>query len=243
MNIYKVKEKEKVKKLITEFKPGDILYGLDSPRDTALSSLKFRRKSRIPGASKALFSSLKERLNRKKLEKTNILTQNDITNAVWNPANPEEYSDDESIKRDLHDGNRAIGFKEFLSNHPKYDVKNDKLIKKIKENPMGNTGQQMWKKTSKAGLEYQLMHRKLPVHFLTDTIGKDIGTVVSKEGYGQSITSSELRWLYRHKDTDEVKQNLKFWENGEFVPHSNIFDKQEWKNYNPKNRYPKTSKQ
>ncbi|PHM49304.1 hypothetical protein [Xenorhabdus miraniensis] len=233
--------------LINEFKQGDILYGLNTPRDSALSKLDkmgFKRKGPAPDYSKTLFSKFGQLLGKKKKIKTNILIQNDITNAVWNPSKPTEYADDKSIKKELHDYNRAMGFREFLSAHPKYNVKNDEaLITALMSNPSQSAAVPLWKKTSKAGLEYQLMHRKSPVHFLADIIGDDIDTVISKKDHGASITSSELRWLYRHKDIEEVKQNLKFWRDGKAVPHSEVFADEKWNSYHPKNRYPKIANQ
>ncbi|MBD2811134.1 hypothetical protein ID853_09630 [Xenorhabdus sp. Vera] len=229
--------------LTHEFKQGDILYGLDTPRASALSNLDkmgFKRKSTATASSNTLLSRFGKLFGKKGKIKNNILIQNDITNAVWDASKPTEYANDKNIRKELHDYNRAIGFREFLSNHPKYNVKNgEPFITALMTNPSPNAAVPLWKKTSKAGLEYQLMHRKAPVHFLVDTIGDDISTVISKQGHGASITSSELRWLYRHKDTEEVKQNLKFWRNGKVVPHSEVFSEQKWDSYHPKNRYPK----
>ncbi|MEQ1961631.1 hypothetical protein ABLB69_00265 [Xenorhabdus khoisanae] len=247
MPVYENKEKRKTATslLTNEFKRGDILYGLGAPRASALSNLDkigFKRKSPVTDSSKKLRSRFAQLFGKKEKIKTNILIQNDITNAVWNPSKPSEYADDKSIKKELHDYNRAIEFRTFLSAHPKYNVKEDEtLITALMNNP--SAAVPLWKKTSKAGLEYQLMHRKSPVHFLVDTIGDDIDTVISKQGHGTSITSSELRWLYRHKDTEAVKQNLKFWRDGEAVPHGEVFAEEKWNNYHPKNRYPKISDQ
>lgn len=72
---------------------------------------------------------------------------------------------------------------------------------------------------------------------MTDLIGDDIGVVISKEGHGASITSSELRWLYRHRDLPEVRSNLIFYRDGKKISHEEIFGKSEWSNYHPKNQY------
>ncbi|MBC8954019.1 hypothetical protein [Xenorhabdus sp. PB62.4] len=233
--------------LINEFKQGDILYGLDAPRASALSKLDkmgFKRKGPAPDSSKTFFSRFGQFLGKKEKIKNNILIQNDITNAVWDTNKPTEYASDKSIKKELHDYKRAMGFREFLSTHPKYNVKNDEaLLTALMRNPSLGAAVPLWKKTSKAGLEYQLMHRKAPVHFLADTIGDDINTVISKKDHGASITSSELRWLYRHKDIEAVKQNLKFWRDGKAIPHSEVFAEEKWNNYHPKNRYPKSANQ
>ncbi|MCC8379970.1 hypothetical protein [Xenorhabdus sp. PB30.3] len=256
MRIYKNKEKPEITSGLTkEFEPGHILYGLNTPRDEAVKDLekkKLYRKGPAPDSSKTLLSKFRKLLEKKgkKIIKRNILIQNDITNAVWDPlVNPTEYADDDSIKEDLHDYDRAIDFREFLSSHSKYNVKDIIIKSGITSIPSMSEGVPFWKKTSKAGLEYQLMQRKLPVHFTFSDISgasdKDnITQAADKNGkYGQGVTSSELRWLYRHKNTDEVKQNVKFWLDGKSVPHSEVFSEEKWSNYQPKNRYPKISEQ
>ncbi|MCT8347277.1 toxin [Photorhabdus temperata] len=231
--------------LIKVFKKGDILYGLDEPRKDALEKLEkkgYKRKT----ASGGFLSKLTRVFGRRSEIKRNILIQNDITNAVWDNLNPKVYSNDENIKKETHDHERVIEFKKFLSKHDKYNVAGDnlanELASELKEKPYGNKridelGKLLWKKTSKAGLEYQLLQRKAPVHFLIDIIGDDIKTVILKSGHGASITSSELRWLYRHKDVAEVQQNLKFWKEGKPVAHSEVFSKTKWDKYQPKHRY------
>ncbi|MDE9535686.1 RHS repeat-associated core domain-containing protein [Xenorhabdus bovienii] len=227
--------------LIHEFKEGDILYGLDNPRATALADLAkvgFKRTSKSTANSGNVFSRLRQSFRKKNNTKRNILIQNDITNATWDASKPREYATDKSIKKEVHDYQRVIGFREFLSEHPKYNVKNDnELVTALINNPSITTSVPLWQKTSKAGLDYQLFERKAPVPFLVDTIGNDINTVISKQGHGASITSSELRWLYRHKDTKEVKENLKFWRDGKAVPHSEVFSEAKWSSYQPKHRY------
>ncbi|WP_274715211.1 hypothetical protein [Xenorhabdus bovienii] len=227
--------------LIHKFKEGDILYGLDNPRATALSDLAkvgFKRTSKSAVNTCNVFSMLRQSFRKKNDTKRNILIQNDITNATWDASKPREYATDKSIKKEVHDYQRVINFKEFLSKHPKYNVKNDtELVTALINNPSMTTSVPLWQKTSKAGLDYQLFVNKAPVHFLVDTIGDDIDTVISKQGHGASITSSELRWLYRHKDTKEVKENLKFWRDGKAVPHSEIFADTKWSSYQPKHRY------
>ncbi|MGJ0625067.1 hypothetical protein [Xenorhabdus bovienii] len=223
--------------LMHKFKEGDILYGLDNPRATALADLAkvgFKRKSKSIANSGNLFSRLRQSFRKKNNTKRNILIQNDITDATWDASKPREYATDKSIKKEVHDYQRVIGFREFLSEHPKYNVKNDT---ELVTNLTTATSVQLWKKTSKAGLDYQLFVNKAPVHFLVDIIGDDIDTVISKQRHGTSITSSELRWLYRHKDTKEVKENLKFWRDGKAVPHSEIFADTKWSSYQPKHRY------
>ncbi|OKB66609.1 hypothetical protein BHU62_12130 [Serratia marcescens] len=168
-------------------------------------------------------------------KKANILIQNDITNAVWDPEIPTQYSDDKQLAKVLNDPARASEFRQFIASHKNYNVKEQSLIAQQRGEQLD--AKDMWKKTSKAGLEYQLLNRKKPLHFVVDIIGDDIGIIVSKEGHGTSITSSELRWLYRHRDLPEVRSNLIFYRDGVQIPHDEIFTNEGWSNYHPKNQY------
>ncbi|MCP9266646.1 RHS repeat protein [Xenorhabdus sp. XENO-1] len=227
--------------LIKMFQPGDILYGLHTPRKDALSQLKsagFKEKEIISPQNKGMINVIRQSF-RKKKEKTNILIQNDITNAVWDPVNPTTYTDDKAIIKLMNDPERVIRFKNFISSHENYNVKVQEEAKLLKANPIKvmDFGPVLWKRTSKAGLEFQLLVRQKPLHFMADIIGDDISLVVSKLGHGASITSSELRWLYRHKELPEIRSNLLFYREGKKISHEDVFGKKEWKNYRPKKQY------
>jgi RHS repeat-associated protein len=233
LNPYVPEKSEFTKK----FQNGGILYGLDKPRENALKALEEAGFTRTTPAPHSISSDA---------DWHHILIQNDITNVVWRPAKPTQYSTDEQIRSSYKDPNvskkdirvsdpeRVIQFKEFLSTHPKYNVKNDPMLKGEFTLQMGVS---LWKKTSKAGLEFQLVKRNAPVHFLLDTIGDNIANVVSKAGYGASITSSELRWLYRHRETEAVKNNVIFWNAGEIVKQDTIFSNEAWRGYQQKTSY------
>lgn len=228
------------------FQWGDIVYGLDQPREkslSALSSAGFKRKEAIKPQAKGILKSIRQSF-RKAKEKTNIIIQNDITNAVWDVGKPKEYSDDKTISKQLNDPERGIHFRQFIGSHKKYNVIEQEEATKLMADPskVMQFGVSLWKKTSKAGLEFQLLVRKKTLHFMTDRIGDDIGMVISKKGYGASITSSELRWLYRHRDLPEVRSNLIFYRDGKKISHEEIFGNSEWKNYHPKNQYTQKEK-
>lgn len=230
-------QQEQSVELANTFKQGDILYGLDGPRASALAQLAkagFKRKEAIKPKTKNLLAAIRQSF-RKPKEKANILIQNDITNAVWDPIAPAQYSNDKQLAKQLNDPARAADFRQFIESHPKYNVKDHVLAaqqKGAQPDPI-----EMWKRTSKAGLEFQLLKRKKPLHFMADIIGDDINVVTSKIGHGKSITSSELRWLYRHRDLPEVRSNLLFYRGGVQIPHHEIFDNQGWSDYHPKNQY------
>ncbi|MDM3869428.1 RHS repeat-associated core domain-containing protein [Proteus faecis] len=225
------------------FQWGDILYGLDEPLESFVSVLNssgFKRKEAIKPSTNNIFKLIR-RFFRKAKEKTNIFIQSDVTNAVWDINKPTEYSDDKRTNKQLNDPERAIQFKQFISSHERYNViaQDEATELKLKPWRKKQLSIPLWNKTSKAGLEFQLLVRKKPLHFIADIIGDDIGVVVSKKGYGASITSSELRWLYRHRDLPEVRSNLTFYRDGKKISHEEIFGKSEWSNYHPKNQYNK----
>lgn len=77
----------------------------------------------------------------------------------------------------------------------------------------------LWAKTSKAGLEFQTLTRNKTVIFCADELVNSLKLIANKsDGYGQSITASELRWIYRNKDNDQIMKNIKFYLRGKEIP-------------------------
>ncbi|WP_332451009.1 RHS repeat-associated core domain-containing protein, partial [Burkholderia ubonensis] len=218
--------------LASTFKRGDIVYGLDKPRQTALRALEERGYKRQVGGILGKIYRLIYGEGKK-----NIIIQNDITNAVWSFENPMKYSSNSEIRKKVSDPARGIGFRGFLEAHHKYNVASTTLASR-REPPLSmQEMKKLWKKTSKAGLEYQIRIRRREVHFVVETIIDNIDAVVSKRGHGESITSSELRWLYRHRDTEAVRSYVRFWGPEGEVARADVFDPLKWRDYTPKNRY------
>lgn len=169
--------------------------------------------------------------------------QNHITDIVWDVNNPEySFEDAEIAKRVLETApqlekhnpefakkliKRTQGFNAFLKKkgeqNSKYNVwkksddeSNDKFADKTTE---------IWKRTSKAGLEYQLKERDKPVYFAVDSLDlKDVIKGKDSGEFSSSITSSEIRWLYRHREEEDVKKNLKLYKSdGKIVPLEDFF--------------------
>lgn len=97
----------------------------------------------------------------------------------------------------------------------------------------------IWKRTSKAGLEFQTTVRERMVHFLLDKFmaGDGMTSVVDKGGaHGKSITAGELRWLFRNWPNPKVQANVKFWTiHGEQSPPWEMPKYQAlWAGYQPK---------
>ena len=77
------------------FANGDVIYGLDQPRATALQALG---RARTRAIGKVYLGCIPGGTVQKRV----ALIQNDVTNAVWDPiAKPNAYSSNKSIKRAL----------------------------------------------------------------------------------------------------------------------------------------------
>ncbi len=215
--------------LAQAFRSGDIVYGLDGPRNTAINAILsqgFKRQVKyrtmhfgcIPG---------------KEQTRAVVLIQNDITNSVWDAQSPNQYSSNKAIGKTLQDSQRGQQFKAFLSNHPRYNV--------AQNNTIGTHGMvaatQSWQRTSKAGLEFQTRLRGGKVHFVVELIIDSLDQVATKTKYGTSITSAELRWLFRHRGLTAVRDNVHFWLPDGEISHDALFGRDEWNQYNPKHTY------
>ncbi|HBA9837751.1 TPA: hypothetical protein J1487_004728, partial [Escherichia coli] len=118
------------------------------------------------------------------------IIQADLTNDVWS------YADTRFVIKNRND--RSEGFFNHISTHSRYNV-SALFISNTFKNRVN-----VFKKTSKCGLEYQMIVLKKRVHFFID--GLDLLSVASKaEGHGRSVTASELRWLYRHRHMPDVQ--------------------------------------
>ncbi|EJZ2277963.1 type III secretion protein GogB, partial [Escherichia coli] len=187
------------------FREGDIVYGLSSPREKLVNSIKLVND----------------------FSKKDIITQNTLTNAVWDPRTPRKYKQDPLIKRALNEHERGIKFKQHLKSHNNYNVTMADLCVYNRD--------KLWAKTSKAGLEFQTLTRNKTVIFCADEIVNSLKLIANKsDGYGQSITASELRWIYRNKDNDQIMKNIKFYLRGKEIPAEKILGAPEWKDYKPK---------
>jgi hypothetical protein len=113
-----------------------------------------------------------------------------------------------------------------------YDCLNDSNIANV-------VNYKVWKRTSKAGLEFQTAVRGRVVHFLLDTFmaGDGMQSAVSKGGgHGKSITAGEIRWLYRNWAKPQVSKNVRFWtvHKEELPPWEMAAYRDLWAGYVPK---------
>lgn len=212
--------------LANNFHNGDVIYGLDVPRAQALRTLKTHNVERTQPITTVyccgLFSSTKV--------KRNIVIQNDLTNAVWDPSSPNKYSSRKKIKSELADAKKGVTFKSFLKTHVNYNVKS----RHDPETDSMKKAKNAWQRTSKAGLEFSVRN-KGTVHFIITDL--QIDSVASKKGHGESITSGELRWLYRHKNVQDVIDHVKFYNADGEVSHDEVFNNSSWDAYQPSQTY------
>ncbi|MHC5231071.1 hypothetical protein [Brucella sp. LJL56] len=83
----------------------------------------------------------------------------------------------------------------------------------------------------KRGLEWAAEKGK-PAHFILDDI--NIKNVLDKDTTpGQSVTSRELRYVYRNRD-NEIGKNVHFWKEGKEVEAPWDSEREPWKDYKPK---------
>ncbi|WJK11568.1 RHS repeat-associated core domain-containing protein [Pseudomonas fluorescens] len=215
--------------LVASFSAGDILFGLREPRDAALKALEkvgFKEFSRVPLWRGGLPRVLWEK-------KRNVLKQNDLTDAAFGPTvTAGIYRTNEQIKSELVDVDRGIGYKEFAMTN-RYFQRDEKGTGNFFE-----INVPMWRRSSKAGLEYQIFGRNKKVLFAIDNLMETLDDIVAKTaGAGTSVTASEIRYVYRRKDTPEVKNNVKFFVADREVPQAEFFALPAWKNYQPRKTF------
>lgn len=199
-----------------EFKLGDILYGIAQCQHEVMQQL----------------------INFNDFSNKDICSQTTITDAVWEHRNyfsRDKYRDDATIKEMLNDADRGIKFKYFLEKHKKYNILSRSGIKSYR--PHKNEEDICLSRTSKAGLEFQIMERQERVFFCIDNLNNCIPEIAQKKpDYGTYITASELRWLYRRKDHPNVKNNVQFCLEGAFISQEEVFSLPGWETYFPKRK-------
>jgi insecticidal toxin complex protein TccC len=183
-----------------------------------------------------------------------MFVTHDALNAAAYPAhntrlkrNDDYYADSEISANawgDVDEAARARAYRDFIAGHPKYNVADpaNRVTQSVNTNlPNAALGKRnVWHHTSKAGLEFQLQHTDGAVHFIvgdTQTLDQFLQNATDKNSqYGTSVTSSEVRWLYRHRNTPEVRQRVHFWGPDGEIPQSQIFDDPRWQTYESNRR-------
>ena len=109
-----------------------------------------------------------------------------------------------------------------------------------------------WRRKCKGGLYYACFVAKIHVHFCLEAFNFDMVINKSALGFGDSsypfeglkqraVTNAELRWVYRHREFNEVSEYIQFWkkEGSVFVPCTPPWSWSvgggDWAQYKPKN--------
>ena len=118
------------------------------------------------------------------------------------------------------------GYQTVASTHSKLKISSKHVDEKL-----------WWKRGSKSGIEMvaqQPDNVARRIHFILD--GMDMGGVVNKDTrlHGDSITSSELRYIYRN--WNRLKNKVIFYRDGKVVTSPWQAEETLWNNYHPKSK-------
>ena len=185
---------------------GDVLYGLDRPRAEARSALlQYLAHCRDEDGNRVQI------IEPQRITDQRIFIQNQLTDATVDVLALNGHPRPKYIKpkkSTVPDVERAKGYQNFLKNHPKFNMN-----RPLPEGDVMTKAGRAWKRTSKAGLEYQAKQRGGRVHFIIDDLDWD--QIATKDAqFGRSVTSSEIRWLYRQRNDPQVTRNVIYWKDG-----------------------------
>ncbi|RJG25195.1 RHS repeat-associated core domain-containing protein [Paenibacillus thiaminolyticus] len=115
-------------------------------------------------------------------------------------------------------------FQEVKGNYGK-DYYHKLLLDRMIESPL------LWKRGSKLGIEIAASNERTKIHFVLDNL--NIEQVVTKEGSGgQSITASELRYIYRNRE--RLNGRVIFYRNNERLEQAPWEENPDlWSKYQP----------
>ncbi|WP_336852055.1 RHS repeat-associated core domain-containing protein [Pseudescherichia vulneris] len=210
-----------------DFTRGDLIYGLAGARGKAIASINPRYVLDIPGNPTmvidtynnaiAMEIALKYVGNKKYArEKNRVKYAHKITVT-------DEILD--QVRQSKTRGGDVLwdAYLKLAKAPGKFNVKS--IYKEVSENinkddyydwhigmPAPIQPRLLWKRGSKLGIQSIINEGNAHLHFVLD--GIDIGAVARKEGGnkgGKSITASELRYLYRHRE--EIGERVHFYRN------------------------------
>lgn len=227
--------------IVNDFHKGDLMYGIsasrepylkavegfhsDNPRDSKDLWFQDNSWARITSGGRSEMSMIINSYNdpiRAKLSLRNAFTLRKM-NANKRGDTIRTAIHDAKIGKAKDIGLDYDGYQQIALEH-----------KKLKITPAHVDERLWWKRGSKSGLEMvasQPATSARKIHFILD--GMDIDAVTSKASgkHGSSITSSELRYIYRH--WDRLVGKVMFYENGqqtnaswsEHSPHKELWNK------------------
>jgi hypothetical protein len=92
----------------------------------------------------------------------------------------------------------------------------------------------LWKRTSKAGLVYQIYTLDKKVNFCVDHLSEVIDKIARKEGIeGNCVTASEIRFLFGYGCQSQVLNNLNMYNKDKKIPIDVFFSHPSWSLYRP----------
>jgi hypothetical protein len=232
--------------LTNEFQSGDKLYGLREARPQSAV------KNAAAGKATVIDQLNNEFLGTNGVGRTSKIMGANAKNDPQNPENRKWMEEARYGKRKTagtptpEQQQEAAEYKTWLEDHSKYSPTNQR----VREEPLSSPFRQ-WdrtKKSSKAGLEYTTKKKQKKVHFVLDGLNQE--AVVKKLDHRnmareqkinpetgdsqQSITASELRFLYRKRNDPDVIGNVQFWESGNRVAAPWLTNPALWNQYKPK---------
>lgn len=230
--------------IIEEFQNGDIIYGLDAPRDAVCRAIRSTMRD----------NGIFIKILRHGRKRQDIIIQNQLTNSVVNVSKISHrlhapgkfYSSDRQIRsrgEATADPKRAIQFKHFLRNHQKWNLENGisphqiKSVHQAQYIHWGKTVEvdisrlknarirQLSPKNSNTNLdiakEAWIRASKAGLEFQTKTRNKRVHFILDEIAFERviekrpgDITSAEIRWLYRNRGNPQVANNVVYWLGG-----------------------------
>lgn len=221
---------------------GDLIYGLHSERVKYMGGVIELIYTNHPSAPFVIMNQYTDRIA-------------DITEAATRKANPllsrseleKVIAPPTKLQELVENGRNHPLWKSYFSiqsTHKKFNI--NEIYQDVKDHPNKTpyhiwdttsiAPKLLWKRSSKLGIEMAASDAGNKIHFVLD--GLDYSAILSKQGYeGQSVTSSELRYVYRNRL--RLNEKIHFYEKGEEVPAPWVSNPTQWKAYTPRVK-PKT---
>ncbi|HEH9404370.1 TPA: hypothetical protein SIA26_004585 [Aeromonas bestiarum] len=230
--------------IVKNFRPGDLMYGTSSGRDeNYLKKLEDYHKLNVVNSTTG--NNNGNEWARKGVRNTRSMIINSYSDPVRSALSDEfdrlkknggdfrlsklpKAISQAKIGRPDKYGFDFDGYQSVASTHDKLKISSKHLDEWL-----------WWKRGSKSGIE--MVAQQLPssarrIHFILD--GMNIGGVVNKDTrfFGDSITASELRYIYRH--WDRLNGRVIFYRDGKVVtsPWEDTTSSHLWNNYHPKSK-------
>lgn len=224
-------------------KGADLLYGLSKPRGDYLLALDPHYTDRAVADPEHLRLQPPEKMDfiivdtyNNAFLGTEVLTGMNAlltNNKGERMLDSKQIADSQNYLGKLEGEHEEVGrFREFLEKNTSYDLQS------ICSDSRGDMVMR-YGRSCKAGLAYAATVRKGKVHFVLDGIDfKRILEDLDKPRNEREITGKELRWLFRHRDDSQIKNEVLFWENG--VPAKPPWERPEyasaWEAYDKKTK-------